>query len=174
MTSVRILSMGLLAAALILGGCGTTSQTQALVQNSALAPEVGMLRVSLSEAARERLRDNEGFNQAQLETTLRNDLISRKLLKSASGQQLEVVVTDLRVRHGAAVYFGGPFSGKDHVVADVLVKDISGRVIKSAKVNVSFRLASIGSIGTDQRNAQMYELFARHVAAVVDPSIPAE
>ncbi len=166
--------LGFTALMLTLGGCGTSSQTRTLVSNAVVAPEVRSARIALSDSARQRFNDNPGFSQAQLEAALRNELSSRRLINPASRQTLDIVVTDLRVRHGAAVFFAGSFAGEDYLVADVSVKDQAGKVLKSVDLNVKFRLATLGNIGTAQRNEQMYAVFARRVAAVIDPSIPTE
>ena len=163
-----------LASFVVLVGCGVSSKTQVLSSNAPMVTSVGSISFSIAPAVRKRMEDNPGFQEAQLHTTIKDDLTRRKLLLPKSTQTLDVNVTDLRVRPGVAVYFGSVFSGKDFVVADVTVKDAEGKTLKSSNVNVTFGLAGWGSLGTAARNAQMYETFARHVAAVVDPSIPLE
>ncbi len=164
----------ILASVLALAGCGISSKSKTLSSNSSTATNVAGLSMKISDAARARMRDNPGFKEDQLQSTIKDDLTKRKLLLSSSKQTLDVNVTDLRVRNGAAVYFAGVFAGNDFVVADVIVKDAAGNILKSSQINVTFRLASWASLGTAARNAQMYETFARHVAAVVDPSISVE
>jgi hypothetical protein len=171
---MKIILTVILASVLALAGCGISSKSKTLSSSASAATNVAGLSMKISDAARIRMRDNPGFKEDQLQSAITGDLTKRKLLLPSSTQTLDVNVTDLRVRNGAAVYFAGVFAGNDFVVADVIVKDAAGKTVKSSQINVTFRLASWGSMGTAARNAQMYETFARHVAAVVDPSISVE
>jgi hypothetical protein len=85
------------------------------------------------------------------------------------GKQVEVLITDMRIKHGATSYWAGPLAGKDKITGIVTVKDAAGNVLSESPVESTF--TSMGGIfGTNKttdRAAALYKEYAGYVVELL-------
>ena len=86
-----------------------------------------------------------------------------------NGKQVEVLITDMRIKHGATSYWAGPLAGKDKITGTVTVKDAAGNVVSESPVESTF--TSMGGIfGTNKttdRAAALYKEYAGYVVELL-------
>jgi len=87
-----------------------------------------------------------------------------------SNLRMEVVVTNIRVRSGAAAILLGFLAGADYITGQIYVKD-GDKVIDNFEVDISYAFG--GALGdTDTRMSWMYESFATKILEEMKKLMP--
>ena len=118
--------------------------------------------ISLTPEAKKQAAENLKFNQEVLLSTLRRGLEARELLAKQSDQTLpniEVVVTDIRIRSNFSAVVFGFMAGDDRINGDVIVRAPTGEELQRFGVSASYALGGIGGMD-DTRMNWLYESFA--------------
>jgi len=170
----------LIIAAALLGGCasGVTRMDAPTSAGASAAPAVAITDVKavnlyLSDDAKKLVGDNMKFNPDTLKSTVERTLGARNLVKADSAQTLDIEITSFRTRSNFTAIMFGFMAGNDNVEGVVTVKDAAGKVLKKAKVSASYALGGIGGGQDDARMSWLYEEFAKHTAAEIQP-LPAK
>ena len=138
---------------ILLTGCAGTVKHDTRVQGDLSRLEgVGQVVAKMSPDAAKQQGDNPQFNREELATRLRYRLESRGLAAPAATHQVEIVVTDIRVRGAFAAIMLGFMAGDDHINGHVRVLDPSGRPLRSFEVKASYAL---GGLAGGQDGARM-------------------
>lgn len=145
----------------LLTGCAGTIKQDARVQGDLSRLEgVGMVVAKMSPDAAKQQGDNPQFNREELATRLRYRLESRGLTAPAATHQVEIVVTDIRVRGAFAAIMFGFMAGDDHINGHVRVVDPSGRPLRSFEVKASYALGGLAGGQDGARLGWLYDKFA--------------
>ena len=131
------------------------------------------LTVSLDSSATAKLPDNQNFNRDKLYEKINLTLSTANYLQvqdKISNLRMEVVVTNIRVRSGAAAIMLGFLAGADYITGQVYVKD-GDKVIDNFEVDISYAFG--GAMGdTDTRMNWMYESFAAKILEEMKKLMP--
>lgn len=145
----------------LLTGCAGTIKQDPRVQGDVSRLEgVAQVVAKMSPDAAKQQGDNPQFNREELATRLRYRLESRGLTAPAATHQVEIVVTDIRVRGAFAAIMFGFMAGDDHVTGRVRVLDPSGRALRSFEVKASYALGGLAGGQDGARLGWLYEKFA--------------
>ena len=149
-----------------LTGCAGTIKQDPRVQGDVSRLE-GVAQVSalMSPDAAKQLADNFQFNRDELANFLRRRLEAKGLISPASTHQVQIVVTDIRVRSGFAAIMFGAMAGDDHVSGRVRVLDAQGRALRSFDVNASYALGGLAGGQDGMRMNWLYDKFSELAAA---------
>lgn len=150
--------MGLLV---LLTGCAGTIKQDARVQGDVSRLEgVAQVVAKMSPDAAKQQGDNPQFNREELATRLRYRLESHGLTAPTATHQVEIVVTDIRVRGAFAAIMFGFMAGDDHVTGRVRVLDPSGHALRSFEVKASYALGGLAGGQDGARLGWLYDKFA--------------
>jgi len=157
------------ACLLVLAGCASSVQRESLeaagqAGQAGAAVKVKSLSVSLSPEAQKLVADNPKFDQEKLVATVRRMVEARGLVSDAAPANLEIVVTDFRVRSSFTAVMFGVMAGTDSLAGDVVVKDAAGRPIRKFKVSASYGLGGLAGGQDDVRLNWLYEKFGEHTS----------
>lgn len=145
----------------LLTGCAGTIKQDSRVQGDLSRLEgVGQVVAKMSPDAAKLQGDNPQFNREELATRLRYRLESRGLTAPAATHQVEIVVTDIRVRGAFAAIMFGFMAGDDHVNGYVRVLDPSGRALRSFEVKASYAFGGLAGGQDGMRMNWLYDKFA--------------
>ncbi len=131
------------------------------------ARKAGKLNLVLSEAARAKLADNLKFNQGTLHETVRRALAANNLLADnpdSSLPNINITVTDVRVRSSFSAVMFGFMAGSDRIVGDVVVSEPTGKELQRFNVSVSYALGGLAGGQNSTRMEWLYENFAKETA----------
>lgn len=141
----------------------TSTVKEEVVQTIKFAP-LKSLTVTLNSNAQGKLTDNDNFSRDKLYAKINATLSDSQYLQDQdnnSSLKIEVVITNLRVRSGAAAILLGFLAGADYITGQVYVKD-GDKVIDNFEVDISYAFG--GAMGdTDTRMNWMYESFAMKI-----------
>ena len=164
----------LLLVAAVLGGCasGVTRMEAATPGASAAAPvkveqTVKSVNLFLSEDAKKLVADNLKFNQDTLRSMIERALGGQNMVKADASQTLDVEITSFRTRSNFTAIMFGFMAGNDNVEGVVSIKDVSGKILKRAKVSASYALGGLAGGQDDARMNWLYEAFAKHTVAEI-------
>jgi len=121
--------------------------------------------LTLSKDAQAKLTDNLKFDQEKLLSTVRRALEAKGLLAKtpdASLPNIEIVVTDLRVRSNFSAIMFGFMAGNDMIAGDVIARDPAGKELQRFSVSASYALGGLAGGQDDARMGWLYETFAQH------------
>lgn len=157
---------GLLAAAVLgLAGCAGTIKQDPRVQGDVSRLEgVTQVTALMSPDATKQLADNFQFNREELATFLRRRLEAKGLISASSTHQVQIVVTDIRVRSAIAAIMLGFMAGDDHVTGRVRVLDAQGRALRSFDVNATYALGGLAGGQDSMRMNWLYDKFSELAA----------
>ena len=145
----------------LLTGCAGTIKQDPRVQGDLSRLEgVAQVVAKMSPDAAKQQGDNPQFNREELATRLRYRLESRGLTAPAATHQVEIVVTDIRVRGAFAAIMFGFMAGDDHVTGRVRVLDPSGRALRSFEVKASYAFGGLAGGQDSMRMNWLYDKFA--------------
>lgn len=172
------IKLSLIFAVLGLVGCAsnvnrtTASIKEETVTVMSFKPIKG-LAVTLDSKATAKLADNTNFSRDKLFEKINSTLSTANYLQSQntiSNLRMEVVVTNIRVRSGAAAILLGFLAGADYITGQVYVKD-GDKVIDNFEVDISYAFG--GAMGdTDVRMNWMYESFATKILEEMKKLMP--
>ena len=118
------------------------------------------LRVSLNDAAKEKLKDNIKFDAQRFEQNILRTMESRGLIDKSSKNAVDVEVSDIRVRSTFSAVMWGFMAGNDHVSGTVRLKHPAG-VMHTFDVSASYALGGLGGGQDESRMNWLYEEFAK-------------
>lgn len=119
------------------------------------------LKVYLNEDAKKLLADNIKFNPETLQSTLQRALSAKNLMVSDAVAQLDIEITDFRVRSNFSAIMFGFMAGNDSVTANVYVKDKAGKVLNKFETSASYALGGLAGGQDSARMDWLYEEFAK-------------
>ena len=117
--------------------------------------------VRLNATAQEKLKDNIKFDPKRFEGVLQRTFESRGLMSKSSKNQIEVLVTDVRVRSTFSAVMWGFLAGGDSIDGMVKSNVISGTSIPEFEVSASYALGGWGVGQDDSRVNWLYEEFSK-------------
>lgn len=143
-----------------------------VVQAVTFAP-LRSLTVTLNSNAQAKLADNQNFNIDKLQSKINSTLSDGKylqVLNNNSSLKIEVVITNIRVRSGAAAILLGFLAGADYITGQIYIKD-GEKVIDNFEVDISYAFG--GAMGdTDTRMSWMYESFSTKILEELKKLMP--
>jgi hypothetical protein len=158
MKIVSLFAIGVLA--VTIAGCASTPSQPSNAPNASTTPAatatsmakpVKAVRFSIAPEGKASAAENDSFVLADFEKFINADLNSKKLINPQANDILDVQITKVRAKHGAASYFGGPFAGADEITAKVV---LSGSAAKTEVVSAKF--TSFGGIfGTNKTESRL-------------------
>jgi hypothetical protein len=155
-----------LVLAFAIAGCASnstpnnsTNQSVSVPATMSSAKPIKAIKFSVAPEGKQSVTDNDSFVLADLEKIVNADLSSKNLLNAQAPDTLDVLITKVRVKHGATSYIVGPFAGADEITAKVM---INGAAANAQVVSATF--TSMGGIfGTNRvesRLAAMHKEFS--------------
>ena len=123
------------------------------------------IMISYNDKAKEKLSKYPGFKAAKLKQTVTGYFKKQGLLSEKSVYRLEFKVTDLFLR-SAIKAFLLPISDPDKMDAIVIVKDASGKVVESFKVDSSYSLGGTTSTLAAVRTQLLFKNLSQLVSDV--------
>lgn len=164
-----------LALAVLAGCAGGAGQPADAVPQATFAPgmKLGHLSIGLSAEAQQATVYNSKFSQATLIATVRRAFAGSNLLTDgadASLPNVEIVITDVRVRSNFRSIAFDLTGNDDHITGEVIVRASSGVPVRQFTVSASY---AGGLPGTSQDRARMdwlYERFAARILAALTSS----
>jgi hypothetical protein len=88
-------------------------------------------------------------------------LESRSLLAAGSPYQVNVEITDIRVRSNFSAVMFGFMAGSDSLTGNVYVTEKSGKPVSKFEVSASYALGGFAGGQDDTRMGWLYEEFAK-------------
>lgn len=119
------------------------------------------VKVSLNDNAQAKLQDNIKFDSQKFEQIISRTMQANGLIDTASGNRVDVQVTDIRVRSTFSAVMWGFMAGNDRVVGTVSLKQTSGAPVHEFEVSASYALGGWGGGQDDSRMNWLYEEFAK-------------
>jgi hypothetical protein len=172
---MKYLLIPIIACIALLSGCASTvnrgqssiketSQVkEIMVQNIKFTP-IKSVSISLDANTQKKLADNANFSEQKLREKLRQVLVSGNYLQSENANaklQLDVLITNIRVRSAASAILLGFFAGADNITGQVFLKD-GDKVIDNFEVDISYAFG--GAMGdTEVRMNWMYDSFSTKI-----------
>jgi hypothetical protein len=154
----------LAAVAVAIAGCAGTVQREAPAAGapatSAKVAKYKSIAVALTDAAQKKHADNIQFNKDELSGMLKRKLEARSAIVADAQHEVQVTVTDFRVRSAFSAIMFGFMAGTDSIDGTVDVKDPAGKVVNSFKVSASYGLGGLGGGQDSARMNWLYEKFA--------------
>src|SRR5688572_10784014 len=167
----RTLCLGLaLCAMLALAGCASSVKRSAEHKSATfkLSAEfpVGQINVSATPEALANIEAaKKKFDPSRLKEAIRYSLNFDHMLAKPGqgGLTMDVLVTRVRVRSSANALWWGFMAGNDAVDGEVVVKDITGKVLDKFAVKVTYALGGLAGGEDETRVGYLYDAFAEEV-----------
>jgi hypothetical protein len=157
-TMARVAALALVA---LLTACAGTVKHHSRVNGDVTGVEgVGKVVARMSPAAVAQQADNPQFSRDELATYLYRKLESKGMVAAGATHQVEIVVTDIRVRSAAAAVILGVLAGEDRVVGTVRVLDSANKPLRSFEIKASYALGGWGGGQDSMRMNWMYDKFS--------------
>jgi hypothetical protein len=168
-TTQRWAGLVALMVLVLLGGCAGTVTQDVRVRGdvSRLDGVNQVVALIAPEAANQQIEYSQ-FNRQELATRLRWRLESKGLAVPTATHQVEIVVTDLRIRNGFAAIMIGPLAGDDHVTGRVRVLDPSGQPVRSFEIHATYAFGGIAGGQDSVRLNWLYDKFADLASAELE------
>jgi hypothetical protein len=125
---------------------------------------VTTVQISLTDDAKKLVADNATFSVTALKNSIEDQLKALDLIKSTAGQTMDISVKSFRARSAFAAIAFGVMSGNDNIVGEMIIKDATGKVLKSVEINASYALGGLAGGMTDTRMGWLYGEFAKLAA----------
>lgn len=125
--------------------------------------QISSMTISLTNEAKEKLKDNLKFDQNQLLYNVKKAFETNSLLNNQSETSLpdlEIQVKDVRVRSTFSAVMWGFMAGSDSITGDIVLRSPSGEEVNRFEVSVSYAFGGIGGGQDDARMNWLYEKFA--------------
>ena len=125
--------------------------------------QISSMSISLTNDAKEKLKDNLKFDQNQLLYNVKKAFEANSLLNDKSEtslSDLEIQVKDVRVRSNFSAVMWGFMAGADSITGDIVLRSPSGEEVNRFEVSVSYALGGIAGGQDDARMNWLYEKFA--------------
>ncbi|KQU74973.1 MULTISPECIES: DUF4410 domain-containing protein [unclassified Rhizobacter] len=170
----RIAFAGLVVA--MLAGCAGTikrDDAQSLPATTARVPGVVKVVARLSPEATKQQEDNRQFNRDELAANMRRRLEDKSLIGPTATHQVEITVTDIRVRSSVAAVLLGFMAGNDHVNGTVRLLDAAGKPVASFKVEASYAFGGLGGGQEALRMNWLYDKFSEMTVAELEKLVVA-
>jgi len=153
--------MAACAVALGLAGCSGTIKQDTRIQGDVSKVEgVAKVVARMSPDASRQQADNPQFNREELAGFMRRRLESKNLMSPAATHQVDIVVTDIRVRSAMAAVMLGILAGDDHVNGVVRILDADGKPLRSFDVKTNYAFGGVGGGQDSTRMNWLYDKFA--------------
>lgn len=156
--SRRATTMLLAGSVLALTACSSSVEHRA--ENSFKYAGEKVRDVSVAVAADVQARNTE-FNPALMKQAIVKQLTAKGLMDTSAPHTLDVAVTEMRIRHGAAAVMLGPLAGGDYINGNVDLRGPRGSV-HSFKVNSNYAWGGIAGVDSVRIGA-MSDAFAERV-----------
>jgi hypothetical protein len=104
---------------------------------------------------------------------MRRRLEDKNLIGSTATHQVEITVTDIRVRSSVAAVLLGFMAGNDHVNGTVRLLDPSGKPVASFKVEASYAFGGLGGGQEALRMNWLYDKFSEMTVAELEKLVVA-
>jgi len=155
-----------------LAGCAGTIKQDTRVQGD-VSNIQGVTRVvaRMSPDAIKQQADNPQFNREELANYLRRRLEGKGLIASTATHQVDIVVTDIRVRSAVAAVMLGVLAGDDHVTGVVRVLDANSQPLRSFEVKANYALGGWGGGQDSMRMNWLYDKFSELASAELEKVI---
>jgi hypothetical protein len=152
----------IVVSALLLTACGGTAvrKDAAGVPVTAGSLNVRTVQARVSAQAKEQLPDNIKFDLDALRGTVDRALSAAKLEDAASGNMLDIEVTNVYIRGTFTAVMFGLFAGGDNISGNVRVTDPQGNPLRSFEVSASYALGGYAGGQDSIRLNYLYEKFA--------------
>jgi len=146
-------------------GCASGVRLQEPAAQAAIA-ETARLKYStvnlyLSDKARKELADNIKFDPDALKGRIERVLKAKNLLEGGAPYQIDVEITDIRVRSNFSAVMFGFLAGSDSVIGNVHIMEKDGRLVGQYEVSASYALGGLAGGQDDARMGWLYEEFAK-------------
>jgi hypothetical protein len=158
----KLLLVGMFAV-LTLTGCAGTVKRDPSITGAAPPVKVAkykVVNVKLNEAAQKKQADNAQFSKEELSAFIKRKLDARTAIAVDATHDIEVTVTDFRVRSAFTAIMFGFMAGNDSIDGKVDVKDAAGNIINSFDVSASYALGGLAGGQDGARMNWLYEKFA--------------
>jgi hypothetical protein len=163
-TSMFVRRLAMAATVLALVGCAAGVKHAEIENRQYLSTQPAKrVTISLNDEAKTKVGENLTFNQNVLLDHVKRALTAKSLLDEAqaeSGNSIEIVVKDFRVRSNFSAVMFGIMAGNDHITGDVIFKDGSGKELNRFEVSASYALGGVAGGQNDARMGWLYEKFA--------------
>jgi hypothetical protein len=157
--------MSIIGFAAIMAGCASGVNRKAGEASVALTNKtVTTVQISLTDDAKKLVADNATFSVTALKNTIEEQLRALDLIKPNAGQTMEISIKSFRARSAFAAIAFGIMAGNDNIVGEMIIKDATGKVLKSIEINASYALGGIAGGMTDTRMGWLYGEFAKLAA----------
>lgn len=162
----------------MLAGCAGTikrddAQPQQQAATTARVPGVVKVVARLSPEATKQQEDNRQFNRDELAANMRRRLEDKSLIGPTATHQVEITVTDIRVRSSVAAVLLGFMAGNDHVNGTVRLLDPTGKPVASFKVEASYAFGGLGGGQEALRMNWLYDKFSEMTVAELEKLVVA-
>lgn len=169
--SVLRTAIALSLLALVSAGCATSVQRvgpQQLDSGYKLSAEhkVSQVTVTISDEARDKLKDNLKFDPQELRQHVERALSAYAIVEAKQPELpvVDIVVTSVRVRSNFSAVMWGFMAGADSISGDILIKDQSGKQLDRFHVSASYALGGFAGGQDSARMGWLYEAFAKNAA----------
>lgn len=122
---------------------------------------VKSVQIILTDDAKKLVADNSTFSVTALKNTIEDQLKALDLLKPNAGQTMDISIKSFRARSAFSAIAFGIMAGNDNIVGEMIIKDATGKVLKSVEINASYALGGIAGGMTDTRMGWLYGEFAK-------------
>lgn len=157
-----------------LTGCAGTIKQDTRIQGDVSKVE-GVVKVvaRMSPDATRQQADNPQFNREELAGFMRRRLESKNLMSPAATHQVDIVITDIRIRSAVAAVMLGILAGDDHVNGVVRIMDASGKPLRSFEVKTNYAFGGVGGGQDSTRMNWLYDKFAEMATIELEKVISA-
>lgn len=122
------------------------------------------VEITVSDKAKKDLADNPKFDLVEFKNVLMRTLESKGLLQNSSDHNLNVLITDVRVRGTFTAIFWGFMAGADYVNGLVTIVDSANQSKHKFVSKASWALGGLGGGQDRSRLEWMYEKFSENTA----------
>lgn len=132
--------LGFIVLASLMSACSSSTKVSQAIEKNGLAPQ----HYSHIEIKNNGTEAPEHFEQA-LKSYLKQVLNNNNLLKTESGNAININIMDYRMRSGFTRAMFGLLAGKDGIDSEVIVTDENGNVIGKSTVS-SYNVMAVGDM----------------------------
>ena len=165
-----------LSTAVLLSACATTvnHRSDAVDTPSQTGLPIRSVAITYSPSGADDLKDNAGFEQSKLLTSIDQHLTSKQLLETSAprGDSLEIQITAVRYRSTFNAVMWGFMAGSDNVRGEVYLRDPSGKLLSHFEVYAMYALGGLGAGWKGERWSYLYNKFGDAVADNLAPGKP--
>lgn len=164
---MKKLAVLIVISALFLGGCASGVKRAQLEkqQPKFVASEqnkISNVTISLTDEAKKKSVDNLKYNSDELLDHVKRALQANSLIDNQDDHcpDIEIQVTDIRVRSNFSAVMWGFMAGADKISANIIIKKQEGKEIDRFAVSTSYALGGLAGGADSARMGWLYEKFA--------------